>query len=82
MWVAFLPFIKYKKMTEPFLALARKHRPKKLSELIGQDVFVSTIQNALKNNRLAHAYLFSGVRGVGKTTTARILAHLLMEKTK
>ena len=63
-------------MTEPFLALARKYRPKKLSELIGQDVFVSTIQNALKNNRLAHAYLFSGVRGVGKTTTARILAHL------
>ena len=63
-------------MTEPFLALARKYRPKKLSELIGQNIFVSTIQNALKNNRLAHAYLFSGVRGVGKTTTARILAHL------
>jgi len=63
-------------MTESFLALARKYRPKKLSELIGQDIFVSTIQNALKNNRLAHAYLFSGVRGVGKTTTARILAHL------
>ena len=63
-------------MTEPFLALARKYRPKKLSELIGQDVFVSTIQNAIKSNRLAHAYLFSGVRGVGKTTTARILAHL------
>ena len=63
-------------MTESFLALARKYRPKKLSELIGQDIFVSTIQNALKNKRLAHAYLFSGVRGVGKTTTARILAHL------
>jgi len=63
-------------MTESFLALARKYRPKKLSELIGQDVFVSTINNAVKNNRLAHAYLFSGVRGVGKTTTARILAHL------
>ena len=63
-------------MTEPFLALARKYRPKKLSELIGQNIFVSTIQNAVKNNRLAHAYLFSGVRGVGKTTTARILAHL------
>ena len=63
-------------MTESFLALARKYRPKKLSELIGQNIFVSTIQNALKNNRLAHAYLFSGVRGVGKTTTARILAHL------
>ena len=77
MWVAFLPYLyKKKKMTESFLALARKYRPKKLSELIGQDVFVSTIQNALKNNRLAHAYLFSGVRGVGKTTTARILAHL------
>ena len=63
-------------MTESFLGLARKYRPKKLSELIGQDIFVSTIQNALKNDRLAHAYLFSGVRGVGKTTTARILAHL------
>jgi len=63
-------------MTESFLALARKYRPNKLSELIGQDVFVSTINNAVKNNRLAHAYLFSGVRGVGKTTTARILAHL------
>ena len=63
-------------MTESFLALARKYRPKKLAELIGQDIFVSTIQNAVKNNRLAHAYLFSGVRGVGKTTTARILAHL------
>ena len=63
-------------MTDFFLALARKYRPKKLSELIGQDVFVSTIQNAIKNNRLAHAYLFSGVRGIGKTTTARILAHL------
>tara|TARA_Y100000590_G_scaffold147993_1_gene170055 strand:- start:324 stop:1982 length:1659 start_codon:yes stop_codon:yes gene_type:complete len=63
-------------MTETFLALARKYRPKKLAELIGQDIFVSTIKNALKNNRLSHAYLFSGVRGIGKTTTARILAHL------
>ena len=71
-----LPYLKKKKMTESFLALARKYRPKKLAELIGQDIFVSTIQNAVKNNRLAHAYLFSGVRGVGKTTTARILAHL------
>ena len=64
-------------MTQSFLALARKYRPKKLSELIGQDIFVSTIQNALKHNRIADAYLFSGVRGVGKTTTARILAHLM-----
>ena len=64
-------------MTEPFLALARKYRPKKLSELIGQDVFVSTIQNAIKSNRLAHAYLFSGVRGVGKTTIARLIASSL-----
>ena len=63
-------------MTDHFLALARKYRPKKLSELIGQDIFVSTINNAIENNRLAHAYLFSGVRGVGKTTTARILAFL------
>ncbi len=63
-------------MSDSFLALARKYRPKKLTELIGQDIFVSTIQNALSSNRLAHAYLFSGVRGVGKTTAARILAHL------
>ena len=63
-------------MSDTFLALARKYRPKKLTELIGQDIFVSTIQNALSSNRLAHAYLFSGVRGVGKTTAARILAHL------
>ena len=69
-------YLKKKKMTETFLALARKYRPKKLAELIGQDIFVSTIKNALKNNRLSHAYLFSGVRGIGKTTTARILAHL------
>ena len=63
-------------MSDTFLALARIYRPKKLTELIGQDIFVSTIQNALSSNRLAHAYLFSGVRGVGKTTAARILAHL------
>ena len=69
-------------MTESFLALARKYRPKSLSELIGQDIFVSTIKNAIKNNRLAHAYLFSGVRGVGKTTTARILAHLFNGEEK
>ena len=61
-------------MKDSFLTLARKYRPKKLSELIGQEVFISTIKNAIKNKRLAHAYLFSGVRGVGKTTTARVLA--------
>ncbi len=63
-------------MEKSFLALARKYRPKKLSELIGQEVFVSTVKNAVDNNRMAHAYLLCGVRGVGKTTAARILAHL------
>ena len=55
-------------MTESFLALARKHRPKKLSELIGQDVIRDTIINAIKSNKIPNAYLLTGIRGIGKTT--------------
>ena len=57
-----------------YLVLARKWRPMTFEEVIGQKHVVMTIQNAIKSNRLANAYLFAGPRGVGKTTVARILA--------
>ena len=57
-----------------YLVLARKYRPKKLSELLGQEEIITIIKGALASNRLAHAYLLSGTRGVGKTTLARIIA--------
>lgn len=57
-----------------FQVSARKWRPQKFSELIGQEHIVRTLRNAIELDKLAHAYLFSGTRGVGKTTTARILA--------
>ena len=56
------------------LVLARKYRPRMLSELIGQDVFVKTVSNAININKIHHAFLFTGTRGVGKTSSARILA--------
>ncbi len=57
------------------LALYRKYRPKKLSEVVGQDHIIRTLKNALDSGKLSHAYLFTGPRGVGKTSVARILAH-------
>ena len=53
-------------------ALARKYRPKLFSELIGQDAMVQTLKNAFASGRIAQAYMLAGVRGVGKTTTARL----------
>ncbi len=61
-------------MAEPYLVLARKYRPLDFSALIGQDAMVQTFSNAFKANRIHHAFILTGVRGVGKTTTARILA--------
>jgi len=61
----------------PYRVLARKYRPAVFSEMIGQEVLVRTLTNAIEGGRLAHAYLFTGVRGVGKTTTARILARAI-----
>ncbi len=60
-----------------YIVLALKWRPKNLDEIVGQSHIVSTLQNAIQGNRLAHAYIFSGPRGVGKTSTARILAKAL-----
>ncbi|MHC4974029.1 MAG: DNA polymerase III subunit gamma/tau [Planctomycetota bacterium] len=57
-----------------YLVFARKYRPQTFREVIGQDHVAGTLQNALESGRLAHAYLFCGPRGVGKTTMARILA--------
>ena len=57
--------------------LALKYRPKNFKELIGQDIIVETITNAIKLNKLPNAYLFTGIRGVGKTTTARLVAKSL-----
>lgn len=61
----------------PYRVLARKYRPQHFSDLIGQEAMVRTLSNAFDTGRIAQAYLFTGVRGVGKTTTARILARAL-----
>jgi DNA polymerase-3 subunit gamma/tau len=60
-----------------YLVLARKYRPQTFDEVVGQESVATTLRNALERGRVAHAYLFSGPRGVGKTTTARILAKAL-----
>jgi DNA polymerase-3 subunit gamma/tau len=62
---------------QPYRVLARKYRPQTFSELIGQDAMVQTLGNAIKRERLAHAFLMTGVRGVGKTSTARLIAKAL-----
>ena len=63
--------------TKEYRVLARKYRPQFFKDLIGQDALVQTLSNSIKNNRVAHAYLLTGVRGIGKTTTARILSKAL-----
>jgi DNA polymerase III subunit gamma/tau len=60
-----------------YLVLARKWRPQSFEDVVGQSHISRTLQNAIRANRIAHAYLFTGVRGVGKTTAARILAKAL-----
>ena len=68
------PSINFMNQQEEYRVLARKYRPQKFKDLVGQDLTVQILTNAIINNRLAHAYLLTGVRGVGKTTTARIIA--------
>ena len=62
---------------QPYRVLARKYRPQTFSQLIGQDAMVQTLANGIKRERLAHAFLMTGVRGVGKTSTARLIAKAL-----
>lgn len=64
-------------MNEQYQVTARKWRPKKFEDVVGQEHITSTLKNAIKSGRIAHAYIFTGPRGVGKTTTARILAKVL-----
>lgn len=64
-------------MNKNYLVLARKYRPSKFTDLKGQEFLVTTIVNAIKLNRIAHTFLLTGIRGSGKTTTARIIAKTL-----
>src|SRR5829696_4517982 len=62
------------KDTLPYRVLARKYRPVDFTTLVGQEAMVRTLRNAIASGRIAHAFLLTGIRGVGKTTTARIIA--------
>jgi len=66
---------------QPYVVLARKYRPQTFDDLIGQDAMVQTLRNAFASGRIAQAYMLTGVRGVGKTTTARIIARALNYET-
>ena len=65
----------------PYQVLARKYRPRTFEDLIGQEAMVRTLTNAFATGRIAHAFMLTGVRGVGKTTTARLLARALNNET-
>ena len=67
---------------KPYVVLARKYRPQTFADLIGQEAMVRTLSNAFASGRIAQAYMLTGVRGVGKTTTARILARALNYETE
>src|SRR5215208_6107303 len=60
-----------------YTVVARRYRPQQFADLVGQEPVARALQNAIKSGRVAHAYLFTGARGVGKTSTARILAKAL-----
>src|SRR5271166_3827294 len=62
---------------EGYTVLARRYRPQQFADIVGQEPVARALTNALQSGRVAHAYLFTGVRGVGKTSTARILAKAL-----
>lgn len=66
---------------KPYVVLARKYRPQTFDDLIGQEAMVTTLRNAFQSGRIAQGYMLTGVRGVGKTTTARILARALNYET-
>lgn len=64
-------------MDSPYLVIARRYRPQVFADVVGQDAVVKTLQNAVRSQRVSHAYLFSGSRGTGKTSIARLYAKLL-----
>ena len=64
-------------MNEGYLPLYRKYRPQKLEDIVGQTHIKTALTNAINLNKISHAYLFTGPRGTGKTSTARILAKSL-----
>ena len=64
-------------MAQKYLPLYRKYRPSTFHEVVGQEVVVKTLLNAIEHNRVSHAYLFCGPRGTGKTSIARIFAKTL-----
>src|SRR5438445_4869344 len=64
-----------------YTVIARKYRPKTFEDLYGQEAMVRTLKNAFASGRIAHAFMLTGVRGVGKTTTARLLARALNYET-
>ena len=66
---------------QTYQVLARKYRPSTFEDMIGQDAMVTTLRNAFKTGRIAHAFMLTGVRGIGKTTTARLLARALNYET-
>ena len=68
-----LPEVPVAAPSTPYRVLARKYRPQTFSELIGQDAMVQTLANAIERGRIAHAFLLTGVRGVGKTSTRRTI---------
>lgn len=64
-------------MSETYRALTRKYRPRSFDDVVSQEHIISTLRNAIEQNRISHAYLFCGPRGVGKTTMARVVARLI-----
>lgn len=62
---------------QPYIVLARKYRPQSFDAVIGQDALIRTVRNAIESGRIPHAYMLTGVRGTGKTTTARLIARAL-----